>query len=341
MAEIDASSVHTNEFSRHMGANSAENAFEQYIYCNSLEKTEAFECFRDMAAMVSEKNAILVRKNTELVNKDAALVNENILMASTTAKLQSSVETRYTDQHPLLEPMDIVDQPSDGALPSCDALSISSNTFKQIFCNLTPLLNMLRLNRNHAASNILSNPSDIRIFHGTAASFTDPSALHLLTDVESTHDLFGAHNNEPDRRPDRRLNADGKLFFSHGSSVFSLTRFDLRFAVCLEYALVSSGTCQLVGRLDVAQAGCEAAAVALGLSETTASSNSHSDRPPGCIYVHQVDSSDILRFNTDDTSETRCGSGDFNYDCICGPLEGMCHAIHCRCASHYHSCKGW
>ena len=122
MAEIDASFVNTNEFPRHMGANSAGNSFEQFGYCNSLEKEEAFECFRDMAAMVSEKNAILVRKNTELVSKDAALVNENTVMASTIAKLQSSVENRYTDQQPLLEPMDIVDQLSDGAFPYCDAL---------------------------------------------------------------------------------------------------------------------------------------------------------------------------------------------------------------------------
>jgi len=133
MAEIDASSVDTNEFSRHMVANSAET-FEQYGYCNSLEKEEAFECFRDLAAMVSEKmqeNAILVRKNTELVSKDAALVNENTVMASTIAKLQSSVETRCTDQHPLLEPMDIVNQLSDGAFPYCDALSISFTTLNK------------------------------------------------------------------------------------------------------------------------------------------------------------------------------------------------------------------
>jgi len=59
-----------------------------------------------------------VRKNTELVSKDAALVNENTVMAFTIAKLQSSVENRYTDQQPLLEPMDIVDQPSDGVHPA-------------------------------------------------------------------------------------------------------------------------------------------------------------------------------------------------------------------------------
>ena len=118
MAEIDASSVDTNEFSRHMGANSADNSFEQYGYCNSLEKEEAFECFRDLAAMASEEIAVLVRKNTELVSKDAALVNENTVMAFTIAKLQSSVENRYTDQQPLLEPMDIVDQPSDGVHPA-------------------------------------------------------------------------------------------------------------------------------------------------------------------------------------------------------------------------------
>jgi hypothetical protein len=112
IAEIGASSVDTKEFSHHLGANSADNSFEQFGYCDSLEKEEAFECFRDMAAMVSEE------RNTELVSKDAALVNENTVMAFTIAKLQSSVENRYTDQHPLLEPMDIVDQPSDGVHPA-------------------------------------------------------------------------------------------------------------------------------------------------------------------------------------------------------------------------------
>jgi hypothetical protein len=89
-----------------------------------LEKEEALECFRELAAMASEKIAVLVRKNTELVSKDAALVNENTAMASTTAMLQPSLETRDADQHSFLEPMDILDQPSDGALPYCDALFI-------------------------------------------------------------------------------------------------------------------------------------------------------------------------------------------------------------------------
>ena len=124
-AEIGASSVDTKEFSRHLGANSADNSFEQFGYCDSLEKEEAFECFRDMAAMVSEE------RNTELVSKDAALVNENTAMASTTAMLQSSLEIRGADQHSFLEPMDILDQPSDGALPYCDVLFIHTEGRKK------------------------------------------------------------------------------------------------------------------------------------------------------------------------------------------------------------------
>ena len=125
IAEIGASSVDTKEFSRHLGANSADNSFEQFGYCDSLEKEEAFECFRDMAAMVSEE------RNTELVSKDAALVNENTAMASTTAMLQSSLEIRDADQHSFLEPMDILDQPSDGALPYCDVLFIHTEGRKK------------------------------------------------------------------------------------------------------------------------------------------------------------------------------------------------------------------
>ena len=125
IAEIGASSVDTKEISRHLGANSADNSFEQFGYCDSLEKEEAFECFRDMAAMVSEE------RNTELVSKDAALVNENTAMASTTAMLQSSLEIRGADQHSFLEPMDILDQPSDGALPYCDVLFIHTEGRKK------------------------------------------------------------------------------------------------------------------------------------------------------------------------------------------------------------------
>jgi hypothetical protein len=127
MAEIDASSVDTNELSRHFGANSADNSFEQFDYCNSLEKEEAFECFRDMAAMASEENAVLVRKNTELMSKDAEfeLVNKNMhVQAEEIARLRGLLET-YTPHgnqrvyhEKIPEPMDIVDQPPHGTLYS-------------------------------------------------------------------------------------------------------------------------------------------------------------------------------------------------------------------------------
>jgi hypothetical protein len=93
MAEVDASSVDTNKFSRHLGANRTDNSFEQFGYCNSLEKEEAFECYRDMAAMVSNENAILVSAKMALVSENTELVSKNAAMASTIAKLQSSVET--------------------------------------------------------------------------------------------------------------------------------------------------------------------------------------------------------------------------------------------------------
>jgi hypothetical protein len=127
MAEIDASSVDTNKFSRHLGANSADNSSEKFNYCNSLEKEEAFECFRDMAAMASEENAVLVRKNTELVSKDAEfeLVNKNMhVQSEEIARLRGLLETHASHGHQrvyhekILESMDIVDQPPHGTLYS-------------------------------------------------------------------------------------------------------------------------------------------------------------------------------------------------------------------------------
>jgi hypothetical protein len=85
-----------------------------------------------------------------------------------------------------------------------------------------------------------------------------------------------------------------------------------------EYALVLSGTCQSNNRYEVPQADCETAATNLGLSDTSADVTSYTARPPGCIY-NSVD--DVLRFNPLETSETSCGSGDYNYDCICGAPE--------------------
>jgi hypothetical protein len=67
IAETDTGSGSTNAFS--LEANVADNSLELFGYCNSLEKDEAFECFRDMAATVSEKVkdiAILVSTITSL-----------------------------------------------------------------------------------------------------------------------------------------------------------------------------------------------------------------------------------------------------------------------------------
>jgi hypothetical protein len=213
ITEIDAGSVSTNAFSP--GVNVADNSLEPLGYCNSLEKDEAFECFRYMATTVSEtmkENAILVSKNTELVNKDAALVNENTAMASTIVMLESSLEIGCTDQRTHLKPMGVVDKQSDGArlqdpsptlLPCCNTLSIV-HFFHRVSTTLprphTPV-DVLRVDQHHTAPTTPSEPSDIRIFHGSAASFTEPSAINLLTDVESTHEPFGTHNDEPGKNP--------------------------------------------------------------------------------------------------------------------------------------------
>ena len=96
--------------------------------------------------------------------------------------------------------------------------------------------------------------------------------------------------------------------------------FDVSVVCLSEYALISSGTCQSNSRVEVPQGDCETAAASLGLSDTGVDLNEYSARPPGCIYVTQPDAYDILRFNTLETSVTSCGSGDYNYDCICGAL---------------------
>jgi hypothetical protein len=64
-----------------------------------------------MANILSVENAVLVSENAELVSENAELVSENAAMASTIAMLQSSVDVGDTEQHTLLEPMHILDQP--------------------------------------------------------------------------------------------------------------------------------------------------------------------------------------------------------------------------------------
>ena len=126
-AEIDGASVDTSESLRHMGANSEDSSFEQFGYCNSLEKGEAFECFRDMAVTVREKT----KENAILVGANMALVDENTAMASAIAKLQSSVETGDLERYSHLEPMHMFEEPSDGThlqnpppFPRCNAFYI-------------------------------------------------------------------------------------------------------------------------------------------------------------------------------------------------------------------------
>ena len=114
IAEVDAGSLNSNGFSHHMKANSADSSVEQFSYCSLLEKVEAFECFRDMAAMQMKDNAILHTALESETTKTNALVSENTAMASTIAMLQSSVEIGGTEQHALLEPSETLDQPSDG-----------------------------------------------------------------------------------------------------------------------------------------------------------------------------------------------------------------------------------
>ena len=77
---------------------------------NVCTGVDAQECAR-MANVLSVENAVLVSENAELVSENAELVGENAAMASTIAMLQSSVEIGDTEQHTLLEPMDILDQP--------------------------------------------------------------------------------------------------------------------------------------------------------------------------------------------------------------------------------------
>jgi hypothetical protein len=93
--ELDAGSTHTEVSSRHLGPLSAGTSLEHFEYCRSLEKEQAGECFREMAAM-------------QMV--------EIAAMASTIALSQPSVKIgEIEQQHPLPEPTDVVKKPSDGA----------------------------------------------------------------------------------------------------------------------------------------------------------------------------------------------------------------------------------
>jgi hypothetical protein len=80
-----------------------------------------------------------------------------------------------------------------------------------------------------------------------------------------------------------------------------------------EYALVSSGTCQSNNRDRVQQkADCEAAAEALGLSDTSAELVPDLEYPSGC-YLWGYASG--LYFNAAESS-TSCGS--YSIMCLCG-----------------------
>ena len=92
---------------------------------------------------------------------------------------------------------------------------------------------------------------------------------------------------------------------------------------------MSSGTCQSNNRYDVPQKDCEAAAVALGLSDNLAIVETESVYPPGCYWY----SGGILFFNLEGTSAVNCGTiGD---DCLCGALgTGGVHPFPLHSGSH-------
>ena len=85
----------------------------------------------------------------------------------------------------------------------------------------------------------------------------------------------------------------------------------MRVLLCAEYALVSLGSCQSNNRFEVLEADCDAAAVALGLSDTSATAEIDFDYPSGC-YQYRDGS---LYFNRA-PSTVRCGTDGDN--CICG-----------------------
>ena len=78
------------------------------------------------------------------------------------------------------------------------------------------------------------------------------------------------------------------------------------------YSLVTSGTCTSAGMSDVSSAAaCGAAASALGLSDTTATTGSYTTGAPGCTFYS---STTTLYFNTKSASADPCTSAD---QCIC------------------------
>ena len=85
---------------------------------------------------------------------------------------------------------------------------------------------------------------------------------------------------------------------------------------------------------------CAAAATSLGLSDTTVTTGSSGNQPPGCVFWGSQAS---LLFNTNTVSTIGCGS---NYDCLCASGVPACtnyngntaNAAACLCGSLKHVC---
>ena len=75
--------------------------------------------------------------------------------------------------------------------------------------------------------------------------------------------------------------------------------------------VIYASTCSAAGCVDaVSEAGCEAGATALSLSDTSANFVSSSSRPSGCSF----ESGYYLYFNTNQGSTATCTS---TYQCVC------------------------
>ena len=103
----------------------------------------------------------------------------------------------------------------------------------------------------------------------------------------------------------------------------------------VRFMRVSSGSCKSHGGSDVTTiAGCEAAAAAVHLSDTTAFHlTAEANRPYGCIFSHNRGSwskdpwlmfnrqaTTVAPWSKDVVQKIKCGSKDptsFTYDCIC------------------------
>jgi len=125
-------------------------------------------------------------------------------------------------------------------------------------------------------------------------------------------------NGQPQFRsePPRKVGSAHKPVLRRSSQLMIVESADdlLARRLTTGYSLISSGTCQSNNRYEVPQADCETAALALGLSDTSATiGNYGSGYPSGCFYLQ----SRSLYFNLSPVGVSCGTSGD---DCICGAV---------------------